>query len=111
MADNPDDVLVVLTTTDKPDEAERIGRLLVEQRLAACVQVVGPIRSIYRWQGRIETAEEWQLWIKTRRPLYDRVEQTIRAEHYYDVPEILALPVEAGSAAYLGWLAGQLESE
>ncbi len=103
--------LVVLTTTGERDEAERIARLLVQERLAACVQVAGPIRSIYRWQGEIETAEEWQLWVKTQRRLYDRVEQAIRAAHPYEVPEILALPVAAGSAAYLQWLGDELDRQ
>ena len=98
------DCIQVVTTTARRDEAEQIARALVDQRLAACVQVLGPITSIYRWQGKIETSEEWQCWAKSRSDLYDRIEQAIVRLHPYEVPEILALPVLAGSAAYLTWL-------
>lgn len=102
------DFIQVLTTTDTKNLAEQIGRALVERRLAACVQIVGPIESIYRWQGQIETAEEWQCWIKTTRERFAAVEQAIRELHTYSVPEILAIPVVAGSAAYLQWLEEQV---
>ena len=95
----------VITTTVSADDARRIAGALVERRLAACVQIVGPIESIYRWEGKIESAAEFQCWIKTREELYARVEQAIRELHTYDVPEILAVPVMQGSAAYLDWLA------
>ena len=98
----------VVTTTALRDEAERIASELVEARLAACVQIVGPIRSTYRWQGKIESSEEWQCWVKTRGELFARVEEAIRRVHPYEVPEILAVPVVAGSAAYLAWLDAQL---
>ncbi len=101
----------VVTTIERREDAERIARALVEERLAACVQVVGPIRSTYRWRGAIETAQEWQCWAKTRRDLYERIEAAIRRLHCYEVPEILAVPVLAGSAAYLGWLDGELGPE
>ncbi len=94
----------VVTTTALRDEAERIARELVEARLAACAQIVGPILSTYRWQGKIETGEEWQCWAKTRGELFARVEDAIRRIHRYEVPEILAVPVVAGSASYLAWL-------
>jgi periplasmic divalent cation tolerance protein len=98
------DYIQVLTTTESRDDAETIGRALVDQRLAACVQIVGPITSIYRWQGKINTAQEWQCWVKTRRELYGRIEETIRRLHTYQVPEILAIDVAAGSPDYLAWL-------
>lgn len=94
----------VVTTTERQEDAQQIARALVEERLAACVQVVGPITSTYRWQGQIETAQEWQCWAKSRRELYDQIEQTIRRLHSYEVPEILAIPVLAGSASYLAWV-------
>jgi len=94
----------VLTTTARREEAERIARELVELRLAACVQIAGPITSIYHWQGKIETGEEWQCLAKTRSDLFARVEEAIRRIHPYEVPEILAIPVVAGSASYLTWL-------
>ncbi len=94
----------VLTTTSSREEAERIARTLVEDRLAACVQVLGPIASTYRWQGAIETSQEWLCLAKSRRELYDAIEKAIRRIHSYQVPEILAVPVVAGSADYLAWV-------
>jgi periplasmic divalent cation tolerance protein len=94
----------VVTTTARREEAERIARELVERRLAACAQIAGPITSIYRWQGKVETDEEWQCWCKTREALFPQVEEAIRALHPYEVPEILAMPVAAGSQRYLAWL-------
>ncbi len=101
----------VVTTTARRDEAERIARELVEQRLAACAQVHGPVSSTYRWQGRIETSEEWQCWAKSRRELYSKIEECIRGLHPYEVPEILAVPVVAGSEGYLRWLDGEVGKE
>ena len=94
----------VSTTTEAKSSAQTIARALIEQRLAACVQIVGPITSTYRWQGEIETAEEWLCLIKTRSDLYEQLEAAIREVHPYDVPEILAVPVVAGSEDYLAWL-------
>jgi len=98
----------VVTTTAAKADAERIALTLIEQRLAACAQVSGPITSCYRWQGRLETAEEWLCTIKTRADAYAAVEQAIRREHPYQEPEILATPVIAGSPSYLAWLAGEV---
>jgi periplasmic divalent cation tolerance protein len=98
----------VLTTTDSRDLAEMIGGALVDRRLAACVQIDGPVKSVYRWQGRVETAEEWQCWIKTTDERFAAVERAIRELHTYSVPEILAMPVVAGSADYLRWLKEQV---
>jgi len=103
--------LQVITTTDRPDKAAEIARTLVQQRLAACVQVAGPITSTYRWQGKIETSQEWQCLAKTRRDLYGQVEKTIRQIHSYEEPEILAVPVADGSRSYLAWLDGQVAAE
>jgi periplasmic divalent cation tolerance protein len=100
----------VVTTTEHREDAESIARALVDERLAACVQVIGPISSIYRWQGAIQTAQEWQCWAKSRRDLYDQVEEAIRRLHPYEVPEILAVPVLAGSASYLAWLDGEVKT-
>jgi periplasmic divalent cation tolerance protein len=96
--------LQVMTTTDKKEAAGAIAQVLVEKRLAGCVQVLGPITSTYRWEGEIETAEEWLCLAKTRAELYDQVEAAIRDVHPYDVPEILAVPVSQGNPAYLQWL-------
>jgi periplasmic divalent cation tolerance protein len=102
------DVIQVITTAGSQAEAERIAHALVERRLAACVQVSGPITSVYRWQGKIETGAEWRCAIKTRLANYPAVESAIRELHSYDVPEILALPVVAGGESYLAWLRGEL---
>ncbi len=100
----------VTTTTEKKEDAERIARSLVETRLAACVQIVGPIESIYRWKGRIETTGEWLCLIKSRRDNYEAVEETIRSLHPYEVPEIVAVPFTAVSHDYLGWLRNELSA-
>lgn len=100
------DVRVVLVTTGSRAEAEAIGGALVDERLAACVNVVGPIRSIYRWQGAVERADEHLLLVKARAADLDALEARVRELHPYDVPEFLALPVIAGSTEYLTWLAG-----
>ena len=94
----------VLTTAGSEEEAGRIGELLVERRLAACVQVVGPVVSRYRWQGAIEEAREWQCLVKTTAAAYEAVEAAIREVHSYDEPEIIATPIVAGSAGYLAWI-------
>jgi periplasmic divalent cation tolerance protein len=98
------DHVQVLTTAGSEEEAGRIASLLVERRLAACVQVVGPIVSRYRWQGAIEEEREWQCLAKTTGGAYEQVEAAIREVHSYDEPEIIATPIVAGSAGYLAWI-------
>jgi periplasmic divalent cation tolerance protein len=97
--------VVVLVTTANAEEGARLGRTLVEERLAACANVIGPMRSIYRWQGAVEDAEEHLVLLKARGADVAAVEARVQALHSYDVPEVLALPVTAGSASYLAWLA------
>jgi periplasmic divalent cation tolerance protein len=97
--------VVVLVTTASAEEGARLGRTLVEERLAACANVIGPIRSIYRWQGAVEEAEEYLVLLKARAADVAALEGRVKALHSYDVPEVLALPVAAGSAPYLAWLA------
>ena len=96
--------LEVHTTIDSKEAAQRIAEAIVSQRLAACVQVSGPITSTYWWQGKLEQAEEWLCTMKTRRDLYEKLEQAIRAVHSYDEPEILATLVAMGSRGYLEWV-------
>ena len=98
----------VITTTGTKADAQRIARALVEKRLAGCVQVVGPITSTYWWRGEIETAEEWMCVIKSREDLYEELEAAVKEVHPYDVPEILAVPLVAGSRDYLDWLDSEL---
>lgn len=99
----------VITTTETKADAQAIARALVEKRLAGCVQIIGPITSTYWWEGKIKTAEEWLCLIKSRRALYEALEETIREVHPYDVPEILAVPVVAGGRDYPEWLDGELK--
>jgi periplasmic divalent cation tolerance protein len=98
----------VVTTVPDEDAAERIAQALVTGRLAACVQVSGPITSTYRWQGAVETSQEWVCSVKTERAKFEAVEQAIRRLHPYDVPEIVATPIVVGSNSYLVWLEGAL---
>jgi periplasmic divalent cation tolerance protein len=98
------DYVQVLTTVGSEEEGRRLAAELVDRRLAACVQVIGPITSRYRWRGGVEEAREWQCLAKTEAALYERVEAAIRESHSYDEPEIIAMPVVAGSAGYLGWV-------
>ncbi len=104
------DFLQIVTTTERQEDARRIADLLVEKRLAACVQIVGPVTSVYRWQGNVESAQEWQCQIKTRQALFDSVADAIREAHPYEVPEIVAVPIVAGSREYLIWLEEQTQS-
>lgn len=99
---------VVLTTAGAAAEADAIADALVDRQLAACVQIVGPITSVYRWGGAVERSEERLLLIKTTAAAYPRVEAAIRELHSYDCPEIVALPIDAGSADYLAWLREQV---
>ncbi len=102
------DYIQVLTTTGRKGDAEQIATALIDARLAACVQVLGPIASTYRWKGAVETSQEWLCLIKSRSDLYPEIERAIREAHPYEEPEILALPVAAGSAGYLAWLDGEV---
>ncbi|WP_282795503.1 divalent-cation tolerance protein CutA [Streptomyces sp. CC224B] len=98
-------VLLVLTTTDAADKADTLARGAVEARLAACAQISGPVTSVYRWEGAVETAAEWQVFLKTTDERYEALESWLREAHDYDTPEIIATPVTRGSAAYLAWVA------
>jgi len=104
------DALVVITTAETKEDAGRLAHLLVERELAACVQVLPQITSVYRWQGRVEQAAETLLLIKTTRAAFPRLEAAIKENHPYQTPEIIALPVEAGSNDYLDWLAASISA-
>ena len=93
----------VITTTNTEEEARKIQRILVEERAAACVQIIGPISSLYWWEGKIEEAREWICLAKAKSEDYHRIESLIKENHPYEVPEIVALPIVAGSAEYLAW--------
>lgn len=98
------DKRVVLSTAGSEDEARKIAHHLVEHQLAACVNIVPQIESIYRWQGKVESAREWLLLIKTTAEKFPAVRDAIRQIHSYDVPECIAIAIEDGSAAYLQWI-------
>ncbi len=90
-------------------EGERIGRALVDERLAACVNIVGPVRSIYRWRGAVQDEAELLLIIKTRTAVFQALQERIKSLHSYATPEIVAVPLTAGSAAYLEWVRAETE--
>lgn len=94
----------VFTTVDSEEQAGEIAQKLLEKRLVACVQVMGPVRSRYWWEGQLEEAQEWLCLIKAKAASYDRIESLIKELHPYEVPEILAVPITAGNPHYLEWL-------
>ncbi|MEJ2724971.1 MAG: divalent-cation tolerance protein CutA [Deltaproteobacteria bacterium] len=102
------DFIQVFMTAEKKEEAESIAGAVVEKRLAACAQVLGPIRSRYWWKDKVETSEEWLCIMKSRKALFENLEKTIREMHPYDVPEIVALPIVSGSRDYLKWLSKEI---
>jgi periplasmic divalent cation tolerance protein len=105
------DKIVVLVTCGSAREARRIARSLVEQRLAACVNILEvPVRSIYRWKEKVESAREMLLIIKSSRKRFVALQNAIRKLHSYDMPEIIALPIEKGSRDYLAWLAESIRA-
>jgi periplasmic divalent cation tolerance protein len=98
------DYIQVLVSIDGEDRARDLQRLILEERAAACVQILGPISSAYWWEGRIEEAQEWLCLAKTRRSEYERLESLVQQNHPYETPEILAIPVLAGNRKYLEWI-------
>jgi periplasmic divalent cation tolerance protein len=99
-----DEYVQVFTTVEKREDADRIASTVVNRRLAACAQILGPIHSTYWWKGKVEEAGEWLLMMKTRQDLFSALEKEIRTIHPYEVPEIIALPIVAGSESYLKWI-------
>jgi periplasmic divalent cation tolerance protein len=101
----------IITTIDNKEAAETIAKTLVEMKLAACVQILGPISSTYHWQGKLETAEEWQCLIKSRADRYQDLEALIKTLHPYEVPEIIMMPIIGGNEDYLKWLDENVEED
>jgi periplasmic divalent cation tolerance protein len=97
-------VRIVLTTAGSQQEAQKIAHALVERRLAACVNIVPQIESVYRWQGKVEIAQEWLLVIKTTAAAFECVRDAVKELHSYDLPECVMLEVAAGSKEYLDWI-------
>jgi periplasmic divalent cation tolerance protein len=98
------DPIVVLVTCGSEDEALKIANTLVEDHLAACVNLVAPIRSVYRWEGKIWDEKEWLLIIKTQKHRFEELEKKVKSLHSYSVPEIISLSITEGSSAYLNWI-------
>ncbi len=99
----------VMTTVEQRSDAERIARTLVEKRLAACVQIAGPVTSYFHWEGKLDSAEEYLCFIKSRADLFPELEAAIGEMHPYEVPEIIATPVTSGGTDYANWLAAELK--
>ncbi len=98
------DPIVVFVTCGSEDEALKIANALVETHLAACVNLIAPIRSIYRWEGKIWDEKEWLLIIKTQKHKFEPLEKEVKSLHSYSVPEMISLPITEGSSAYLNWI-------
>ncbi|HZR68651.1 MAG TPA: divalent-cation tolerance protein CutA [Burkholderiales bacterium] len=101
------DALLVISNLPDRASAEKLAHVLIDERLAACVNVLSPCRSVYRWKGKVEDAEEFPVLIKTTRERYAALEAAVREHHPYELPEIIALPLAAGLPAYLDWVAAE----
>lgn len=99
---------IVLTTAGSQEEARKIAGALVERKLAACVNIVPQIESVYRWQGKVESATEWLLIVKTQAESFARVRDAIKELHSYELPECIVIPIEGGSEEYLKWIGDSL---
>jgi periplasmic divalent cation tolerance protein len=105
-----DEIILVFINLPDHDSAQRVARVLIENRTAACVNILAECSSIYRWQGKIETASEVPLLIKTTRSAYPRLETAIRAHHPYELPEIIAVSLSAGFPGYLQWVTQETQA-
>lgn len=102
------DKIIVLSTCASAEEAKRIAHRLVEKRLAACVNILPHLTSVYHWQGKVDESAEWLIIIKSNRTLFPQIKTELGQMHSYEVPEIVALPIVEGSPAYLGWMDREL---
>jgi periplasmic divalent cation tolerance protein len=96
--------VIVMVTTASKQEAESIAQRLLKERLIACANIIGPFSSLFYWSGKIEKAEEYLIFMKSRKDLFEKLAETVKALHSYEVPEIIVLPIVEGSKAYLDWL-------
>jgi periplasmic divalent cation tolerance protein len=103
------DKRIIFTTAGSKEEARKIANALVERKLAACVNIVPKVESIYRWEGKIETAEEWLLIVKTNANAFARVRDAIKELHSYDLPECVSISIDEGSEEYLRWIADEVQ--
>ena len=96
--------IVVMVTTASKQEAEKIAQRLLKERLIACANIIGPVSSLFRWSGKVEKTEECLIFMKSRKDLFEKLAEIVKALHSYEVPEIIVLPVVGGLKAYLDWL-------
>ena len=101
--------VIVMVTTASKQEAEKIAQRLLKERLIACANIIGPVSSLFHWAGKTEKAEEFLIFMKSRKDLFEKLEEIVKALHSYEVPEILVLPIVGGSKEYLAWLGSCLE--
>ena len=106
---NDTDFIIVLVTTASKEEAEKISRTLLNEKLIACANIVSPVASCFLWQGKIDKAEECLVVMKSRKDLFGELAGRVKALHSYEVPEVLALPIVEGSVDYLAWIGGVLK--
>jgi periplasmic divalent cation tolerance protein len=102
-----EETIQIVTTADDRNIVEKIGRDLVEKKLVACAQILGPTQSIYRWKGNVENASEWLLLMKSKASLYPAIEEEILRQHPYELPEIIAINIDKGHMGYLDWVASE----
>jgi len=100
--------IVVMVTTTSVQEAEKIVQRVLKERLIACANIIGPVSSFFHWSGKMEKAEEYLIFMKSRKDLFEKLAETVKALHSYEVPEIIVLPIVEGSKAYLDWLGSYL---
>ena len=105
------DYTLVMVTASSREEAEKIATTLLERKLIACANILGPVSSRFWWQGKIDSAEEYMIFMKTKRELFDQVADNVKQLHSYEVPEIIALPIVEGAKPYLEWINGILAGE
>jgi periplasmic divalent cation tolerance protein len=101
--------IIVMVTTASKQEAEKIAQSVLKERLIACANIIGPVSSFFHWSGKMEKAEEYLIFMKSRKDLFEKLAETVKALHSYEVPEIIVLPIVEGSKAYLDWLASCLQ--
>ncbi len=103
--------IVIMVTTANREEAEKIARRLLDEKLIACANIIGPVSSLFWWSGKLEKSEEYVLLLKSRLELFEKLSESVKALHGYEVPEIIALPIIKGSPAYMEWLNSTLRLE
>ena len=105
------DYILIMVTASSREEAEKIATTLLERKLIACANILGPVSSRFWWQGKIDSAEEYMIFMKTKRELFDQVADNVKQLHSYEVPEIIALPIVEGAKSYLEWINSNLTGE